>query len=345
MESAINKALMGIIEPVSGLNFVDSGLITSLSIKDKQLRIIIEKPHDHDNDLTPEREKITKALTKIKGIDRVSILVTTHNERASPAPDKLAASPRTPPNFNSIRPENIGKLIAIASGKGGVGKSTIAYNLALALARSGKRVGILDADIYGPSIPTLMGLADMQCDVGDDNKIIPARAHGVSAMSMGFIIGQGQPLAWRGPMVTKALTQLFQGVNWGELDYLILDMPPGTGDVQLSLAQQARIDGAIMVSTPQEVALADVRRGVEMFRKSGIEIIGMIENMALLIDEATGSEIDLFGRGGAKAAAIAMNIPFLGEVNFYPSLQRASDKGTATPGIAIAQFDELARAL
>lgn len=341
MEEQINVALKQIIDPISGLDFASSGLITSLSLKDKQLRLIIEKPRGYDDDFATAREQITKALKQIKGIDEVAILLTSHSER-EPAAVAASEPQRKPPNFNSIRPENIGKLIAVASGKGGVGKSTIAYNLALALARAGKRVGILDADIYGPSIPTLMGLADLQCDVGDDNKIIPANAHGVSAMSMGFIIGQGQPLAWRGPMVTKALTQLFQGVNWGELDYLILDMPPGTGDVQLSLAQQARIDGAIMVSTPQEVALADVRRGVEMFKKSGIEIIGMVENMSVLIDEVTGTETDLFGRGGAKAAAIAMNIPFLGEVNFYPSLQRASDKGTATPEIAIAQFDELA---
>jgi|APTNR8051073442_1049403.scaffolds.fasta_scaffold00291_43 ATP-binding protein involved in chromosome partitioning len=341
METAINKALRKIIEPVSGLDFIESGLITNISLKNEQLRIIIEKPSGHNSDLNIEREKITNELTKINGIESVSFLITAHSNRQE-ASVTNPSHERKPPNFSSIRPPNIDKIIAVASGKGGVGKSTIAYNLALALARAGKRVGILDADIYGPSLPTLMGQTDLKCDVDGNNKIIPATAHGICAMSMGFIIGKDQPLAWRGPMVTKALTQLFQGVNWGELDFLILDMPPGTGDVQLSLAQQARIDGVIMVSTPQEVALADVRRGATMFQKSGVEIIGMVENMSLLIDENTGAELDIFGRGGAKAAAEQIDIPFLGEVNFYPSLRQASDTGNSTPRIAIASFDKLA---
>lgn len=338
MEIAINKALKGIIDPVSGLNFVESGLIADVSLKGSNLRIIIEKPISHTNDLAREREQITSELTKIKGIDSVSILVTTHNENAKPSANQ-AQKPR--PNFNSIRPEGIGKLIAIASGKGGVGKSTIAVNIALALARAGKKVGILDADIYGPSIPTLMGLQGFQCDSDDSGKIIPAKGHGICAMSMGFLVAKDQPLAWRGPMVTKALTQLFQGVTWGELDYLILDMPPGTGDVQLSLAQQARIDGAILVSTPQEVALSDVRRGIVMFQKSGIEIIGVIENMSLLKDENTGLEIDLYGRGGAAKMAKDLALPFLGEVYFYPILQKSSDIGNTTPDVAKDQFDSI----
>lgn len=340
LEVSINKALIGIIEPISGNNIVQSGLISDISQKDKTLRIIIEKPVDYKGDLSALQDEMKMKLRQIKGIETVSFIVTAHSQT-----QEHAKPPRPSANQTSIRPPNIGKLIAVASGKGGVGKSTIAFNLALALARKGNKVGILDADIYGPSIPTLMGKADTKCDSGEDNKIIPAESHNIIAMSMGFMVEKDQSLAWRGPMVSKALIQLFQGVNWGQLDFLIIDMPPGTGDVQLSLAQQARIDGAIMVSTPQEVALADVRRGITMFQKSGIEIIGIVENMSLLKDEISGIEIDLYGRGGARTMAQSAGIPFLGEVYFYPSLQKSSDIGGDTPDVAIRQFDDIVKDL
>ena len=340
IETEINKALISIEEPISGLNIIQSGLISDISLKEGNLRIIIEKPANYQADLEAIQRQIERRIVKIDDINKVSFLITAHTpEQAQMQPKP----PRPSANTNSIRPPHIGKLIAVASGKGGVGKSTIAFNLALALARLGKKVGILDADIYGPSIPTLMGLAESKCETGEDNRIIPLKAHGIKAMSMGFTVEKDQALAWRGPMVSKALTQLFQGVNWGELDFLILDMPPGTGDVQLSLAQQARIDGAILVSTPQEIALADVRRGITMFQKSGVKILGIVENMSLLKDEQTGVEIDLFGRGGARIMALENNIPFIGEVYFYPSLQKSSNFGNAPPAIASEQFDAIAR--
>ncbi len=342
IEAQINSILANIKEPVSGKRILETGLLSDISYRSNQLRIIIEHPIGYTGDLNSLRTELETKLSKISGIEKVSFLITSH--KAEPHSARSQAIPeRAKPNTTSIRPPNIGKMIAVYSAKGGVGKSTIAYNLAQALSRAGFSVGILDADIYGPSLPTLMGKAGEKCDSDENGKISPAHNHGIKAMSIGFMVEKGQSLAWRGPMVSKALIQLFQGVNWGSLDYMIIDMPPGTGDVQLSLAQQARIDGAIMVSTPQEIALSDVERGVSMFNKAGVKIIGLVENMSLLKDENNGSEIDLFGRGGAVKMANQLGIDSLGEIYFHPSLRISADEGAATPFAAIAQFDDLAQ--
>jgi len=220
--------------------------------------------------------------------------------------------------------KDVKNVVVVASGKGGVGKSTLAANLAVALAAQGLRVGLLDADIYGPSLPTLFGLSGRPEIV--DGKIVPVDKFGVKSMSIGLLVEESKALAWRGPLVMGALRQLIADVDWGALDILVIDTPPGTGDAHLSLAQSKRLTGAVIVSTPQEMALADVRRGVEFFRKTNVPIIGVIENMAWL-EAAGGEKMFLFGKGGAEQAAKDLDAPFLGALPIYPDLRIASDEG------------------
>jgi ATP-binding protein involved in chromosome partitioning len=349
----IKSCLHAIKSPINNKDIISSGLVTSVLFKEGDVKIIIEiNPQDGDL-FAPMIKEINQKIGAIDGVNKVSAILTAHSDVINKSPINNQANSKKPPiqdtkpkpNMQSIRPENIGKIIAVGSAKGGVGKSTIAFNLALSLARAGKKVGLLDADIYGPSVPVLMGNDAKIADVADNGKMDPIVGHGIMAMSMGFIVGKGQALIWRGPMLLKALTQLFMGTNWGALDYIIVDLPPGTGDIQLSLAQQARLDGVIIVSTPQEMALADVRRGIDMFNKAKIPVLGMIENMSVLVDETTGAEIDLFGKGGAMRAALELNIPFLGALNFYPALQKASDNGIVANTNAQEVFDAIAQKL
>lgn len=338
----IKSRLHELKSPIDGKDIISSGLVSSILFKNGDVKIIIEADQNDIPKIEPLTDAIIKTLSSINGVEKVSPILTAHSINNGQSPVGSPSQERKKPNIESIRPDNIGKIIAIASAKGGVGKSTIAFNLAQSLAKRGKKVGLLDADIYGPSLPTLLGHTTKIAQASDNGKIDPIEAHGLKAMSMGFVVNQGQALIWRGPMLLKALTQLFMGTNWGELDYLVVDMPPGTGDVQISLAQQARLDGVIIVSTPQEMALADVRRGIDMFQKAKVSVLGLIENMSVLIDENSGAEIDLFGKGGAKKAAGEIGINYLGEVNFYPSLQKASDNGQVAPNSATKQFDEIA---
>lgn len=217
-------------------------------------------------------------------------------------------------------------MIAVASGKGGVGKSTTAVNLALGLQAIGLKVGILDADIYGPSQPRLLGLSGRP-QVAGGNKLHPMEAYGLKAMSMGFLVDEGTPIIWRGPMVVSALTQMLRDVTWGELDALVIDMPPGTGDVQLTMAQQVPLSGAIIVSTPQDLALIDARKGLNMFRKVDVPVLGIIENMSFFVCPKCGERSDIFGHGGAKLEAEKLGIPFLGGVPLHMDIRLTSDEG------------------
>ncbi|MFN2274400.1 MAG: Mrp/NBP35 family ATP-binding protein [Anaerolineales bacterium] len=218
-----------------------------------------------------------------------------------------------------------GKTIAIASGKGGVGKSTVAVNLAVALAQTGQRVGLLDADIYGPNVPIMMGVAQMP--EPQDEKLVPAEAYKIKIMSIGFLVPPGQPLIWRGPMLHSAIRQFVTDVAWGELDYLIVDLPPGTGDAQLSLAQTMTLSGGIIVTLPQQVSLEDARRGLEMFRSMNVPILGVIENMSYL-ELPDGSRMDIFGQGGGERLAEASGVPFLGQIPMDPAVREGGDQGT-----------------
>jgi ATP-binding protein involved in chromosome partitioning len=217
-------------------------------------------------------------------------------------------------------------IIAVASGKGGVGKSTTAVNLALALKDRGLKVGILDADIYGPSMPRLLGVHDQPQQLAG-NKLDPIRAYGLKVMSMGFLVDEETPMIWRGPMVMSALTQMLKDVAWGELDVLVVDMPPGTGDAQLTMAQQVPLAGAIVVSTPQDLALIDARKGLNMFKKVNVPVLGIVENMSTFICPHCGERSDIFGHGGAKEEAARLGVPFLGEVPLTMAVRETSDAG------------------
>ena len=234
----------------------------------------------------------------------------------------------------------IKNIVAIASGKGGVGKSTVAVNLALALAETGASVGLLDADIYGPNIPQMLGVD--RIPPLQENKIVPAEAHGIKVMSMGFLVEDDQPIIWRGPMLHKAIQDLFQEVLWGELDYLLVDLPPGTGDVQISLAQTVPLTGGIIVSTPQDIALADARRGLVAFQQLKVPVLGIIENMAYFIAPDTGKRYEIFGHGGAERAAQELKVPFLGRLPLDPRAREGSDKGK--PVLAEHPDSEIAQA-
>lgn len=238
-------------------------------------------------------------------------------------------------NQAGITAKNFGHTIAIASGKGGVGKSTVAANLAVTLANRGMRVGLLDADIYGPNIPTMMGIAEMPQP--EDGRLIPATAHGVKLMSIGFLVPPNQPLIWRGPMLHSAIRQFITDVDWGDLDMLVVDLPPGTGDAQLSLAQTLTLAGGVIVTLPQKVSLEDARRGLEMFRSMEIPILGVVENMSYLELE-DGSRMDVFGQGGGHHLAEDSQVPFLGGIPMDPEVRRGGDAGTP---IVITQPDSI----
>lgn len=283
----------------------------------------------------PLRHDLEKRVGAVKGVKAVSVILTA--ERAggnprlagtvAPAPDAAAghACHSRPPSAGIEVP--VRRIIAVSSGKGGVGKSTVAVNLAAALAARGFAVGLLDADIYGPSLPRLTGTRDQKPERAHE-KIIPVAAHGIKLMSMGYLVAEDAPMIWRGPMVQTALKQLLRDVDWSGCDVLVIDMPPGTGDVQLTLAQQVRLDGAVIVSTPQDIALIDARKGLEMFRKTGVPILGIVENMSYFCCPACNTRTDVFGHGGARAEAEKAGVPFLGEIPLDAEIRALSDAGT-----------------
>lgn len=232
------------------------------------------------------------------------------------------ATPKVP---DPVQYPNLGRIIAVSSGKGGVGKSTVAVNIAIALAKQGKRVGIMDADIYGPNLPLMLGV-DAAPAVRDD-KIIPLEAHGIKVISLGFLIEKDQPAIWRGPIVMKIITQFLRDVSWGELDYFLVDMPPGTGDAQLSLVQATQVHAAIIVTTPQQVAVGDALRGVKMFERTAVPVLGIVENMSYFENPETGKPIAVFGSGGGSRLAAECNLPLLGQVPLDPRVQEGGDTG------------------
>jgi ATP-binding protein involved in chromosome partitioning len=268
----------------------------------------------------PLRAAAEGALRAIPGGAGAMVALTA--DRATPPPDLAPARPAAPP---AVLP-GVAHVVAVASGKGGVGKSTTTVNLALALRARGLRVGILDADVHGPSLPTLLGLHGRP-RVGADRRLVPLEAHGLKAMSMGLLVDAETAMVWRGPMVMSALTQMIAEVDWGRLDLLLVDMPPGTGDAQLAIAQGTPLAGAVIVSTPQDLALIDARRGIAMFRKVDVPILGLVENMAHFLCPDCGSRHDIFGAGGAEAEARRLGVPYLGAVPLTIELRAASDAG------------------
>ena len=238
--------------------------------------------------------------------------------------DEQPAGPQTGHGKDNLIP-GVKHVIAVSSGKGGVGKSTVSVNLAVALARTGAKVGLLDADIYGPNIPMMMGVT--KAPEQKDGKIVPAESHGVKLISMGFFVPEDTAIVWRGPMVHTAIQQLFRDVLWGELDYLLIDLPPGTGDAQLTLTQLVPLTGAITVTTPQEVALADVRKGMMMFQKVNVPLLGIVENMSYFLCGHCGERTEIFSHGGGERAAATVGIPFLGRIPIDPAIRAGGDSG------------------
>ncbi len=337
--SEARRALEAVRAPAGEGDIVGRGLIKDLSVSPQGVaKAVIDST---DSEILAAAKT---ALEAVAGVAR-AVVVGRPGAGLHANPLSLRPAPRIEPAAQDALAE-VKKVVAVASGKGGVGKSTTAANLAVALAARGLAVGLLDADVYGPSLPTLFGLRERPAM--RDSKIVPARAFGIAAMSIGLLVDPGKALAWRGPMVMGAVRQLIGDVLWGPLDILVVDTPPGTGDVHLSLIQSKRLDGAIVVSTPQEMALADARRGIELFRTAGVPVIGVIENMAYL--ETAGGRIFLFGEGGAERVARESGVPFLGALPIFPELRAASDAGApiavkAPDSPAARAFDALAAAV
>ena len=326
-EQVVLDALRDVKDPQSGENIVDASMIKGLQISSEgNVLFMVEVDASRGSAMEPLRQKAEDAVRSIKGVSKVTAILTAEKQV-----DKAPADPHGMEK-NPKLDLPIKKIIAVASGKGGVGKSTVAAGVARALAaNSSLRVGLLDADIYGPSQPTLFKLKDFKPSFTDEKRIIPAEIDGIKIMSIGFMVDAEKALVWRGPMVQSAIYQMFRDVQWADedapLDVLIVDMPPGTGDAQLTLAQKIAVDGAIIVSTPQDLALADARKGVEMFRAVNVPILGLIENMSTHVCSNCGHEEHIFGHGGAKAEAEKLGIPFLGEVPLSVDIRERADAG------------------
>jgi ATP-binding protein involved in chromosome partitioning len=317
------RALDQVIDPVSGRSVVQQDMIAGLVVKDGHAGFALEVPPARGPGAEPLRAACEAAVTKLPGILSVTAVLTAH--RQGPAPSPRGGQPQSgPPNPQAI--PGVANIIAVASGKGGVGKSTVAVNLALGLARLGLKVGLLDADIYGPSLPRLLGIHHKP--ETDGKKIIPIEKYGIRCMSIGFLIKEDEAMIWRGPMVQSALTQMLADVAWNDLDVLVLDMPPGTGDAQLAIAQRAPLKGAVIVSTPQDIALIDARKGITMFQKTQVPILGLVENMSVFICPDCGHAHHIFGHGGARETAAKLKVPFLGEIPLVTRIRETSDAGT-----------------
>jgi ATP-binding protein involved in chromosome partitioning len=324
----VMKVLAGITLDEGG-TLVTADLVRALFVEGGTVRFVIEASTPAAAQaLAPAQGRAEAALRALAGVDTVQIVMTAHGPVAKPAPPALKIGQHpTPQQGGPARISGINHIIAVGSGKGGVGKSTVASNLAVALARAGRRVGLLDADIYGPSQPRMMGVSKRPAS--PDGKIIePLIAHGVTMMSIGLMLKDDEAVIWRGPMLMGALQQLLTQVAWGELDVLIIDLPPGTGDVQLTLCQRTQLTGAIVVSTPQDVALLDARKALDMFQKLKTPVLGLIENMSTYICPNCGHEAHLFGNGGVQSEAARLDLPFLGALPLDLSTRLAGDAGT-----------------
>jgi ATP-binding protein involved in chromosome partitioning len=354
------KALDQVVDPVSGRTVVQQDMIQGLVVKDGHVGFVLEVAPERAPQSEPLRKICEAMVLGVKGVKSVTAVLTAHEEHGhahddhaghshahahahAPAP-KPAVARQAPPAPAGI--PGVAAIIAVASGKGGVGKSTVAVNLALSLSRLGLKVGLLDADIYGPSLPRLMGITEKP--ESDGKKLVPITKHGIKTMSIGFLVEEDQAMIWRGPMVQSALTQMLQDVQWAPLDVLVLDMPPGTGDAQLTIAQRVPLKGAVIVSTPQDIALIDARKGISMFQKTHVPILGLVENMSVFVCTNCGHEHHIFGHGGARETAATLGAPFLGEIPLVPRIRETSDAGTpvsvsAPDGPEALAFLELAK--
>jgi ATP-binding protein involved in chromosome partitioning len=333
-QETIVDALRKLTAPDSGKDIVALGLVGGVSISTLSdgvhVSLVLEIDPAQAAAMEPLRKEAEKLISRLRGVAAASVVLSAHRQ----AP-KLAPQARKEHTPTKIHLPGVKHIVAVASGKGGVGKSTTAVNLAIGFKQNGLKVGLLDADIYGPSIPRMLNLKGKP-QTTDDKKMVPMQRYGIAAMSMGFLIAEDAPMIWRGPMVHSALTQMFRDVAWGPLDMLIVDLPPGTGDAQLTMAQSVDLAGAVIVSTPQDIALIDARRGLAMFRRVDVPVLGIIENMSMFLCPHCGQRSDIFGHGGARDEAAKLDVPFLGEIPLDIAVRQTSDAGEP---IAEAQPD------
>ncbi len=344
-EQQVLDALKGVVAPESGKDVVALGMISGLVIRDGNVGFAIEVEPRKAADMEPLRKAAEKTVHALPGVLSVTAVLTAHREapgggaapsgaaptgaappRSAPGAAAPAAGPAGGPGGARALVPGIESIVAVASGKGGVGKSTVSVNLALALASLGLRIGLLDADIYGPSQPRMLGISGRPTSA--DGKILnPMVGYGIKCMSMGFLVPEDTPMIWRGPMVQSALQQMLRDVDWGELDILVVDLPPGTGDAQLTMAQQVPLAGAVIVSTPQDIALIDAKKGLNMFRKVDVPVFGIIENMSYFECPECGHRSEIFSHGGARREAEKLGTEFLGEVPLHIAIRETSDSG------------------
>ena len=329
----VESKLREVIDPWTGQDYLSGGEVRDIRVSEAGVQVDVVLGYPANSVLDTLRRQLAEAIGEIPGAGPVTVDVSVEIAADAARPNRIAG---------------VKNILAVASGKGGVGKSTVAVNLALALAAEGARVGLLDADIYGPSQPVMLGLQGGKPVSPDGKSIEPMEAHGVQAMSIGFLVDVEQPMVWRGPMATGALEQLLRDTRWKDLDYLVVDMPPGTGDIQLTLAQKVPVTGAVIVTTPQDIALIDARKGLRMFEKVSVPILGIVENMSLHVCPKCGHEEHVFGTGGGEAMARDYGVPLLGELPLDLNIRLQADSGKPTvvadPGSRPAQiYRDIAR--
>jgi ATP-binding protein involved in chromosome partitioning len=343
-EPILKERVLDALKHVKGPNLsgdiVSLGLVSEVVIRGGKVYFAISVDPARASELEALRQAAEKVVKDLPGVDAVAVTLTADRQAGSAPAGGNGARVRTQPlpgspvtrgaaqaaRHRTGAVPGVGHIIAVASGKGGVGKSTTAVNFGLALQTRGLKVGVLDADIYGPSMPRLLGIKGKPQQLAGD-KLAPMEAYGLKVMSMGFLVDEETPMIWRGPMVMSALSQMLKDVAWGELDVLVVDMPPGTGDAQLTMAQQVPLAGAVIVSTPQDLALIDARKGLNMFRKVDVPVLGIVENMSTFICPHCGGRSDIFAHGGAKSEAARLGVPFLGEVPLTLAIRETSDAG------------------
>jgi ATP-binding protein involved in chromosome partitioning len=328
-EADVLGALRRVVDPDRGQDIVSLGMVKGLAIRDGHVGFSIEVDAKRGQHMEPLRKSAEKTVAALPSVLSATVVLTAERDSAPQAAPRApgtgpAGGPNSPGGKQLV--PGVRHIVAVASGKGGVGKSTTATNLALALAAKGLRIGILDADIYGPSQPRMMGISGRPTSP-DGKTLLPMQNYGVKVMSMGFLVAEDTPMIWRGPMVMSALEQMLRDVAWGELDVLVVDMPPGTGDAQLTMAQRVPLAGAVIVSTPQDIALLDARKGLNMFRKVAVPVLGVIENMSYHVCGNCGHVEHIFSHGGAKAEAARMDTEFLGELPLHIAIRETSDGG------------------
>ena len=350
LQEAVRRALSTVRDPATGRDVLDSGMVQGLAVRDGLVHFALEGPRERAREMEPLRAAAEKAAAGVRGVLSATAVLTAHRDPVGPKPGGTgragpAAGPAphvhpqaqrgrgaqqpkaaAPAGQGAMLLPGVKHIVAVASGKGGVGKSTTAVNLAVALAVQGLRVGLLDADIYGPSLPQMLGAREKPRVEGQ--RIIPLQRWGLTAMSIGFLVDADTAMIWRGPMVMGALEQMMGQVEWGSLDIMVVDMPPGTGDAQLTMSQRVPLAGAVIVSTPQDVALIDARRGVKMFEKVNVPVLGIIENMSFFCCPNCGHRSDIFGHGGARAEAERLGVEFLGELPLKLAIRELADAGS-----------------